>query len=104
MLLNLRWSQGPVEPQPLSRAARPTVVTQGEMPDEPANQSQSTQPPISLSSEPVQSPGPIPVVRSKKVSPNLESFASRFNDHFSSERKGKAQKNGWPSYRMTCGT
>ncbi|KAG8962833.1 AP-3 complex subunit delta [Tulasnella sp. 408] len=57
---------GPAEPQPSSRAARPTVVTQGEMPDEPATQSQSTQPPISLSSEPVQSPGPIPVVRSKK--------------------------------------
>ncbi|KAG9047015.1 AP-3 complex subunit delta [Tulasnella sp. UAMH 9824] len=57
---------GPMEPQPSSRAARPTVITQGEMPDEPAAQSQSTQPPISLSSEPVQSPGPIPVVRSKK--------------------------------------
>lgn len=59
---------GPLEePKPSSRPARPTVITQGEMPDEPPTQSQSTQLTMSLSSEPVHSPGPIPVVRSKKT-------------------------------------
>ncbi|KIO25473.1 hypothetical protein M407DRAFT_91666 [Tulasnella calospora MUT 4182] len=103
--MNLRWSQGPLEePKPSSRPARPTVITQGEMPDEPPTQSQSTQLTMSLSSEPVHSPGPIPVVRSKKVSPSLESFARRLDNCLSLDHKGKAQENSWTSYTVTCGT
>ncbi|KAG8971343.1 AP-3 complex subunit delta [Tulasnella sp. 425] len=66
-LEGLLLGPGLAEPQSSSRsAARPTVITQGEMPDEPPLQAQIGQPPIALSSETIQSPRAIAVVRTKK--------------------------------------
>ncbi|KAG9009375.1 AP-3 complex subunit delta [Tulasnella sp. 427] len=50
-----------------NRPDRPAVVTQGEMPEDAPHEGHGVLPPVSLSSETVQSPGPVPVVRSKKV-------------------------------------